>query len=85
MPVERTQAVKDQLRDHAPLPDDVFYDGRSYVSMDGTRSELHPDIDEALAKLLDEMNGEVHEANALAEEAAANADRDGARYLAMVA
>ena len=85
LPAERTQAVKDELRDHAPLPEDVFYDGRSYVSMDGTRSELHPGIDVALVKLLDEMNDEVQRANALADEAAANADADGKRYLATVA
>jgi hypothetical protein len=85
LPAEHTQAVKDELRDHAPLPEDIFYDGRSYVSFDGTRSELHPGIDVALAKLLDEMNDGVRKANAFADEAAANADADGKRYLATVA
>ena len=85
LPAEHTQAVKDELRDHAPLPEDIFYDGRSYVSFDGTRSELHPGIDVALAKLLGEMNDGVRKANAFADEAAANADADGKRYLATVA
>ena len=39
----------------------------------------------ALAKLLDEMNDGVRKANAFADEAAANADADGKRYLATVA
>ena len=81
LPAERTQAVKDTLRDHAPLPDDVFFDGRSYVSMDGTRSEHHPDIDSALTQLLEEMNAEVHARNLVADAAAADAETEGQRYL----
>jgi len=81
LPPAQVKEVKDALI-HAPLPDDVFFDGRAYVSMDGTRSELHPDIDEAITKLLDEMNAEVHRANAVADAAAAKADAEGASYLA---
>ena len=69
IPADRMAALKLDLRDNAPLPDDVFYDGRMYISMDGDKSEDHPELESGVEKLLAELNATVDEANAVADEA----------------
>ena len=85
IPADRMAALKLDLRDNAPLPDDVFYDGRMYISMDGDKSEDHPELESGVEKLLAELNATVDEANAVADEAARVAEVEGEAYLRSLA
>jgi len=85
LPPEHTKALRESLRDNAPLPEGVFYDGRSYVSMDGDKSEHHPDIDAGLSKLLTELNAGVQGENEEADAAAARAEAEASQYLRQLA
>ena len=53
--------------------------------MDGDRSEDHPELGNAVEKLLATLNESVDAANGAADAAAAAAEVDGAAYLALVA
>jgi len=81
LPVERTQALRDSMRDNAPLPEGVFYDGREYIDMDGNRSENHPDMEVGLQRLLTELNTSVNGENEAADAAMAQAKAEAARYI----
>ena len=83
-PLQMSDLRHDVLH-NSPLPDDVFFDGRLYVSMDGDRSEDHPELGNAVEKLLATLNESVDAANGAADAAAAAAEVDGAAYLALVA
>ena len=85
IPNDRLSALRDHLRDHAPLPEDVFYDGRVYVDMDGSKSDDHPDFEAGVLALLDELNSEVERANASANEVIIQAQADAAAYLRQLA
>ena len=63
IPAARLAQLRLDLRDNTPLPEGIYYDGRSYISMDGDRTEEHPSWDVGLEALLNEMNMEVSEAN----------------------
>ena len=85
IPPERLAALRLHLRDNVPLPEDVFFDGRVYVEMDGTKSEEHPDLEQAVLELIGELNSEIERANASAKEENAKADADATAYLGQLA
>ena len=80
LPAAKLAELREHLRDHVPLPDDVFHDGRVYVDMDGSKSEDHPGFEDGVAELIAQLNAEVDKANAAANEAAAKAQVDAAAY-----
>jgi hypothetical protein len=85
IPPERLAALRLHLRDNVPLPEDVFFDGRVYVEMDGTKSEEHPDLEQAVLELIGELNSEIERANASAKEENAKAQADATAYLGQLA
>ena len=78
------RAVRDDVLHNIPLPEDVLFDGRQYVSFDGDRSDDHPELPTAIEKLLATLNTDVDRANETADAAAAKAEEDGRAYLARV-
>ena len=56
-----------------------------YISMDGDKSEDHPELESGVEKLLAELNATVDEANAVADEAARVAEVEGEAYLRSLA
>jgi len=85
LPEEKLEVLRSELFEHGTLPDDVFFDGRMYVSMDGDRSFDHPDLEIGITSLLAELNAEIDVANAAADAAAAKAAAEADEYLARVA
>ena len=79
---ERMAALRSELLQSAPLPPDVYFDGRRYVSMDGDTYDEHPATEAAISELLASMNDEVDKANAKAEAAAREAEAEAAAYRA---
>ena len=59
--IQRLNATK-------PMPDGWFFNGHSYVSLDGQRSQNHPRFEEFLAEHLRKTNEEIEEHNKMIEE-----------------
>ena len=56
-----------------------------YVSMDGSRSENHPEIDRALEERVEQLNAEVNAHNEAADAAALKAAHEAKLYLTSIA
>ena len=84
IPPERLAAVKAHVLEHVALPEDVFYDGRLFISMDGDKFEEHPGLEDALTSLLQEMNAEVDVVNAEADAVVRQAEVEAAEYMRQV-
>ncbi|KAL1499950.1 hypothetical protein AB1Y20_012631 [Prymnesium parvum] len=84
LPAEELAALRARVLRERPLPEGVFYDGASFIDMDGERTNDHPELASAIEELLEERNASAAKHNQEIEHIFAAMQVEAEQYLALI-